>query len=87
MHVSIASVLGDVSSYVGPSSEERRLSAPSISEVGEGVQKDESGGDRPDVESSSSDEEDSPLEVCVPVGVVACKAGTTLFEAPLLPDR
>ena len=43
--------------------------------------------ERHEVESSSSDDEDDfPDEVCVDVGVVACKAGTTLFEAPLLRD-
>lgn len=52
-----------------------------------GRRKEADSGERHDVESSisSDEEEDAPDEVLVRVNAVACKAGTTLFEAPLLP--
>lgn len=89
VHVSVASVLGDVSSYVGSSSSGAEDSAPVTSTDSNGKRKQADSRKRQEVESSSSDgeEEDSPNEVCVHVSAVACKAGTTLFEAPLLPDR
>lgn len=86
MHVSVASVLGDVSSYV-------RSSWSNGSVLGEGGgtgRRDPKNEKQCDVGGSGSvvsDEEDAPSEVCLPVGVVVCKAGTRLFEAPLLPQR
>lgn len=90
VHVSVASVLGDMSSYVGSSSSEAEGCAPVKKTGRSGKRKEANSRERLEVESSSSDEEeeeeDSPDEVCVHVGAVACKAGTSLFEAPLLPD-
>lgn len=89
MHVSVASVLGDVSSYVGSSSGAVDC-APLKKADRSGERKQADSGERHEVESSSSGDDDeddnSPDEVCVTVSTVACKAGTTLFDAPLLPD-
>lgn len=84
VHVSVASVLGDMSSYVRSSRSNGRILG-----VGDGKRRrDPESEQHCDVGGSRvSDEEDAPSEVCLPVGVVACKAGTTLFEAPLLPHR
>lgn len=90
MHVSVASVLGDISSYVSSSSEGEGAPSSSATRAasderesaggGEGRQgADESGQESSDKE----DEEDIPSKICLPVSVVLCKAGTTCFEAPL----
>lgn len=93
VHVSVASVLGDVSTYVGSSSEgapsplAARVAsgAPKSAGVGEGSL----GGDDSVDDSSGEekDEEDVPSEICLPVSAVLCKAGTTCFEAPLVAGR
>lgn len=87
VHVSVASVLGDVSSYVGSSCGAVDV-APFKKADRSGKRKQADSGERHEVESSSGDDEedDFPVEVCINVGTVACKAGTTLFDAPLLPD-
>lgn len=79
VHVSVASVLGDVSTYVTSSSD----SAAERGEIGEGIP--DGGGDGSNVEEDEEEEEEEvPSELCLPVSVVLCKAGTTYFEAPLL---
>ncbi|CAM9487822.1 unnamed protein product [Ectocarpus fasciculatus] len=108
VHVSVASVLGDVSSYVSSSSCVSSSSSSSSSSPakapprapptgavaskarhkeggGEGTQDDDSSSSSSDDEedSSSSSSDEVPSEVCLPVDVVMCKAGTTYFEAPL----
>lgn len=81
--MSVASVLGDVSSYVGSS---ERIDGSSVTGWG-GSPDDASSEERGRGGDDRDDEEEMPSEVYLPVGVVSCKAGTTLFDAPLLPNR
>lgn len=79
MHVSIASVAGDVSSYVGSSFDHAKA----------GTEREDKCDD-PDRDGSNSESEEdvaAPSEVCVDVSTVVCKAGTTLFQAPLSSDK
>lgn len=82
---------GDVSSYVGSSSDELRRTT----DVGAGdsAQEDAKREDKcndPDRDDSNSESEEdvaAPFEVCLDVDMVMCKAGTTLFQAPFSPDK
>ena len=102
MHVSVASVLGDVSPYVSSSSEGQaaptspstRRAASDERKSASGVEGRQGADDIGDEESSDEEdgeeeeeEMDVPSEICLPVGVVLCKAGTTCFEAPLTAGR
>lgn len=89
VHVSIASVAGDVSSYVGASSDESR--GTSFVGVGEGARgsnetrgKCDAGGDGSSSSSESEKDDTAPSEICIDVDMVVCKAGTSLFQAPFL---
>lgn len=93
VHVSVASVLGDISTYVSSSSEGAPNSvAPRVAGdaqksvgVGEGEQGADDSAD--DSSGEKGSEEDVPSEMCLPVSFVLCKAGTTYFEAPLVAGR
>lgn len=88
MHVSVASVLGDVSSYV--SSSAQGGAKGSGQEGGKSRRKVPDSEGRHTVDESNIEEKGvalEALEALLPVHSVACKAGTTLFEAPLLPDH
>lgn len=82
IHISVASMLGDVSSYVGSSRDGvGHLAVEGLSR--ENVKGANSEG-RHGEGKSSADGEGLPPAVCLPVEMVACKAGTTIFEAPLI---
>lgn len=89
MHVSVASVAGDVSSYVGASSDELR-STSSVG-VGDGArgsteteEKCDAVGDGSGSSSESEEDDVVPSESYLDVDTVVCKAGTSLFQAPFL---
>lgn len=104
VHVSVASVLGDVSTYVTSSSKEvsgassaTGVASDAPNKVGDGEKRqgiEDSGDDGSNDEDENDDDDDegeeeeedveAPSEICLPVSVVLCKAGTTYFEAPLL---
>lgn len=74
---------GDISSYVGSAA--GGIGSTPLAPVGRGVERH---GDNEEVERGREgklDVEDAPPEVFVSVEAIVCKAGTTRFEAPLVP--
>lgn len=88
LHVSIASVQGDVTHLIGPSYREPiprdHVGPPELvqTEAQTGVRSEQD-----EEEDEEIEEEDVPTEVSVEVEVVACKAGTTVYCAPLCGAR
>ncbi|CAM9517087.1 unnamed protein product [Scytosiphon promiscuus] len=93
LHVSVASVLGDVSAYVGSSCGQEAGPLPPGFGGGSAGARTRDRGEMPRDTADSSDDtdddedEDVPSEICLSVGAVLCKAGTTYYEAPLLAVR
>lgn len=87
LHVSVASVLGDVSDLVNSSAVTAESSTNS-GEVGDREGSDNTDKKRRDSDSEQEDEEgEAPVEVMTAVDSVVCKAGMSLFEVPLQSAR
>ena len=97
--MSVASVLGDVGSYVHSTSavtvtappDSGDENSPAIRDENQMIREDEvkvEHGDQHEYRDHEEEEgEEAPCEVLVDVDGVVCKAGTTLFEVPLLSGR
>lgn len=92
LHVSVASVLGDVSDFLISPAVTAKSSTDS-GEVGDREGSDNADRKRRDSDSEQEDEgeeEDegeAPAEVMLAVDSVVCKAGATLFQVPLQSAR
>lgn len=88
VHVSVASVAGDMTEFAGSFIDQLRSTKGSTGARPGTHEEEKSEGDGSgDSSESENEEEQVPSEVCVDVDMVVCKAGTTVFHAPLLPGE